>query len=291
MYVYSPRSATPSRLRVLPAGACLYLREALSQTQARAVAGWLEESPDSALRLELPAFDVLRWLEGVAPTRLFLGSGPPPPGLLPLERVEFVTFFAGDGVAAWLRMLPGVRVVRVALRGTLFDAAQLAGASLAGCSIVEGSVVNLQLLEPTGVRALELRDVAVDRFDDVAALPRLRALRASAVERVRSLSALSGHAHLRSLWLQRLPYLERLSDLLALPSLESLELAGLWQFGMLEADVLYSLPRLARAGIDIGGRRKNIEITKRLRLPPAAPFCLEREAAPNREGGYDLTTS
>jgi hypothetical protein len=279
VFVYSPRPATPARLRALPPGACLYLRDALSQTQARAVAGWLEERSDATLRLEPPAFNVLPLLQG-APVRLFLGSGPPPPGLLPLERVERVTFSAGDGIAAWLRVLPGVRIVRVVLRGARFDAAQLAQASLAGCSIVEGSIVNLRALEATGLRALELRDVAVDRFDDVGALSQLRALRASAVERVRSLSALSGHAHLRSLWLQRLPYLERLSDLLALPSLESLELVGLWQFGMLEADVLYSLPRLARASIDIGGRRKNIEFTKRLRLPPAAFFCLEREASP-----------
>lgn len=258
----------------------MYLREALSETQAGAVAEWLEERAGATLRLESPAFDALRRLQGAASMRLLLGNGPPPRGLSPLERIEHVTFSAGDFVSAWLRVLPGVRVVRITLRGGRFDAAQLAGASLAGCSIVEGSVVNLRALEATGLRALELRDVAVDRFEDVGALPRLRALRASAVERVRSLSGLSGHARLRSLWLQRLPHLERLSDLLALPSLESLELAGLWQFGMLEAEVLYSLPRLARAGIDIGGRRKNVEIDKRLRLPPAAPFCLEREASP-----------
>ena len=277
--MYSPRSVTPAGLRALPPGACLFLREALPEAQARAVAGWLEDRSDATLRLEPPAFDVLRRLEGATPMRLLVASGPPPQGLPPLERVECVTFFAGDAVAAWLRVLPAVRVVRVALRGARFDAAQLAQASLSGCSIVEGSVANLRALEATGLRALELRDVAVERFDDVGALPQLRALRASAVERVRSLSGLSGHARLRSLWLQRLPHLERLSDLIALPSLESLELAGLWQFGMLEAEALYSLTRLTRASIDIGGRRKNIEIDKRLRLPPAAPFCLEREAS------------
>ena len=258
----------------------MYLREALPDTQARAVGAWLEERSDATLRLEPPAFDVLLRLQGAEPLRLLIGSGPPPQGLLPLERVGCVTFFTGDAIAAWLSVLPAVRVARIALRGARFDAAQLAGASLSGCSIVEGSVVNLRALEATGLGALELRDVAVDRFEDVGALPQLRALRASAVERVRSLSGLSGHVELRSLWLQRLPHLERLSDLLALPSLESLELAGLWQFGMPDAEVLYSLPRLARASIDIGGRRKNVEIDKRLRLPPAAPFCLEGEASP-----------
>jgi hypothetical protein len=263
----------------LPPGACLYLREALEEPEARAVGAWIEDRSDAMLRLESPAFGVLRRLEGSTPMRLLLGSGPPPSGLSPLGRVERVTFFSGDGVAEWLRILPGVRVVRIALHGARFDATQLARASLGGCSIGEGSVVNLRALESTGIRALELRDVAVDRFEDVGALSQLRALRASAVEKVRSLSSLRGLAELRSVWLQRLPHFERLSDLLALPSLESLELESLWQFGMLEAEVLYSLPRLARASIDIGGRRKNVEIHKRLRLPPAAPFCLEREAS------------
>ncbi|MEO7202327.1 MAG: hypothetical protein ABI431_05970 [Candidatus Tumulicola sp.] len=269
-------------MRTLPPDACLHLREALPETLSREVVAWLEERPDATLRLDSLAFQLLQRLGAAAPRRLVLGAGPPPTGLPALQRVECVTFSASKGIGGWLRRLPNARIVRVALRGTRFDATQAAGVPLAALSIVEGSVANLRALQATGLRALELRDVAVDRFDDVGALPQLRALRVSAVERVRSLSGLSGHAQLRSIWLQRLPHLERLSDLLALPSLESLELAGLWQFGMLDADVLYSLPRLARASIDIGGRRKNIEINKRLRLPPAAPFCLEREASENR---------
>jgi hypothetical protein len=264
----------------LPPDACLHVRESLPETVLREVVEWLQERPDATLRLDSLAFQLLRRLGAAAPRRLVLGAGPPPTGLPALQRVECVTFSASEDIAGWLRLLPNARIVRIALRGMRFDATQAAGVPLAGLSIVEGSVANLRALESTGLRALELRDVAVDRFDDVGALPQLRALRVSAVERVRSLSGLSGHARLLSMWLQRLPHLERLSDLLALPSLESLELAGLWQFGMLEAEVLYSLPRLARASIDIGGRRKNVEIDKRLRLPPAAPFCLEREASP-----------
>ena len=65
----------------------------------------------------------------------------------------------------------------------------------------------------------------------------------------------------------------RVCDLLRFARLEQLELLGFWQFSIAEVEPLLALPRLLRAEIDIGGRRKNVELYRRVRW--AYPWPVE----------------
>jgi hypothetical protein len=238
---------------------------------------WVAERPDACLRLEGSAVNVLTSLSG-GPRHLLLGrDAHVPPRLASLTRVETVLFSRADGVARWLSVLPNVRFVRILLHGDDLDAAAIATPSLLGLSLGEGRVRNARALSDTrGLRVIELRDVRLDDFAAIGDLPELRALRLARVGPLTSLRPLAGHRAMRSLALQDLVHLRSLDVLSSLPMLESVELRGLWQFAIPDAQPLFAVPRLARASVDIGGRRKNVEIIKRLGLPPAQRFDAER---------------
>ncbi|HEY1427971.1 MAG TPA: hypothetical protein VGF18_00225, partial [Candidatus Tumulicola sp.] len=111
-------------------------------------------------------------------------------------------------------------------------------------------------------------------------LASLRSLRLSAIERLSSIEALRGHCGLRALWLQRLPFLNSLNVLGTLPALESLQLSKLWQFDLRDTAVLFDIPALQRVSVDVGGRRKNVEVEKRLGLPLAYRLDAKRFTEP-----------
>ncbi len=66
-----------------------------------------------------------------------------------------------------------------------------------------------------------------------------------------------------------------------LQKLEQLELDGLWQFDVPDVEPLLAMPALVRAKVDIGGRRKNVELYKRARWAYPWPFESVMEAARN----------
>jgi hypothetical protein len=277
-HVHALRPGGLSKLDTLPPDACLHLRDRLSQSEVKTISVWMQERPRSTLRLDgacepLDRFDTLT-------RNIEIGPNAVPPDARSFEGVERVTFASSPHAGRWLQHFPNARIVRIALHGGSLDAGDIAIARLTALSVAEGTVTNLAALHRAcELRTLELRDVAVDAFESVGRLGALRSLRLCAVERLASIQALRGHQRLRSLWLERLPFLQRLSDLQWLPALESLDLSALWQFGMRDAEVFFALPALRRAGIDIGGKRKNVEIVKRLQLPAVPPYSFEREAS------------
>jgi hypothetical protein len=280
-HVHALRPGGLSKLDALPPDACLHLRDRLSRVEVRTISGWLQAHPGSTLRLDHPAGELLDRFDTL-PRNIEIGRDAVSPDARSFDRVERVTFFGSSHPGRWLRNFPNARVVRIALHGGRLDAGDVAVGQLTALSLAEGAVTNLTALHDAHeLRTLELRDVAVDAFESVGRLGALRSLRLCAVERLASIQPLRGHRQLRSLWLERLPFLQRLSDLQSLPALESLDLSALWQFGMRDAEVFFALPALRRAGIDIGGKRKNVEIVKRLQLPAVAPYSFAREASAN----------
>jgi hypothetical protein len=177
-----------------------------------------------------------------------------------------------------------VRTLRVDARGETVDlqllaalpqlrGLSLASASLRGCG---GAGV------PSALESLELVRTRVDAIDPLLRHPAMVALRLANVDRLASLDALQQHAGLRSLALESVLHLESLRPIGTLPRLETLAIARLWQFNVDDAAFVREMPSLRALSIDIGGRRKNVEIAKRLNLPEAPPFDV---------AGYDFTTS
>ena len=163
--------------------------------------------------------------------------------------------------------------MRVRARGASLDASHLA--RLASLQRLHLDAVDLRacasLARPLSLRALDLHDARVDDIDGVLALP-LEALRLARVEPLRSLDPLHGNASLRALSIGEALDLADVRPIATLPHLESLELRGLWQFDVGDVAFIESMPSLRRLYLDIGGRRKNVELYKRRPLALPLPF-------------------
>ena len=97
---------------------------------------------------------------------------------------------------------------------------------------------------------------------EFAHLRELRSLRLNRITGMRSADALVP-VELNTIALEDMHELERVDGLARIASLEQLELLGLWQFEIDDVTWALNSERLRRAEIDIGGRRKNIELYRR----------------------------
>lgn len=107
-----------------------------------------------------------------------------------------------------------------------------------------------------------------------AKLRNIQALRISRVTGIHDCASLAS-LPLRTLALEHLHELRSLRRLNELAKLEQLQLLGTWQFDIADVEWALDLETLARAEIDIGGRRKNVELYRRAswaypwRFPPS----------------------
>ncbi len=181
-----------------------------------------------------------------------------------------------------LAAVPALETLQVDFGGAAFDPSALSNvARLQRLSLARTTLCGRRAQSSPALQVLELRDVGAGGIDDMLRLPSLRALRLRGIAKLRSVDALADHPNLRILALESLVHLDSLRVLSTLPRLESLDIAGLWQFSLSDVGVITSIKGLRRLAIDIGGRRKNVEIYKQMRLPKPPPFDLR----------YDLTTS
>jgi len=152
----------------------------------------------------------------------------------------------------WPReFLPDSRYVRIAEPGLTLDPRELAR-QYPQLAVLDCSRIALTSLEfPPTLRALRLARITtpVD-LRAFAALP----LRTLALEHLREARGIDALMH----W----------------ATLEQLEMLGFWQLELNEAMPLVQLPRLMRAEIDIGGRRKNVELNRRATWAYPWPFEL-----------------
>jgi hypothetical protein len=270
----------PHALALLPENARIQWRAPLEPLDFERVVDWLEAHPAASLRLYGGACEQISALAGrIVPSQLDLETKRLPAAF---EALPAVTDLGIDGAhydpSAVLAAFPNLHVLRAVLRGAMFDAETLAAVpklerfSLAEARLTHGSAVATM----RALRVVELCDVVAD-IDDVNGVlraPGLRALRLRGISGLRSVDALARHRNLRVLALDGLLHLESLRVLMTLPSLESLDLVGLWQFELADVDFLGSMTSLRRFRIDIGGRRKNVEIYKQLRRCAPEPFDL-----------------
>ncbi|HEX8805618.1 MAG TPA: hypothetical protein VF741_01670 [Candidatus Aquilonibacter sp.] len=141
------------------------------------------------------------------------------------------------------------RYVRIAERGTTLDPRELAA-----------RYPNLEALDCSQVALVSLEFPAT-----------LRALRLAWIATPVDLRALEG-LRLHALSLEELRHLRGIDTLAGMTSLRQLEMLGFWQLTLGEVMPLVALRNLVRAEIDVGGRRKNVELYKRANWAYPWPF-------------------
>ena len=144
------------------------------------------------------------------------------------------------------------RYLRIAERGRTLDPRELAQ--------------QYPLLE-----VLECSGVALTSLDFPRSLRALRLVRIETPVDLRELAVLP----LRVLALEHLRHARGIDALARWNSLEQLEMLGFWQLELDDVMPLVELQHLVRAEIDIGGRRKNVELYKRANWAYPWPFELE----------------
>jgi hypothetical protein len=270
----------------LPPDARIQWRQRLADPDLTRAASWLGAHSRASLRLYGNACEQLEALAGSAPARLDLDA-PRLAGRLPsMPSVRDLTLEgAPPDLPQMLAAFASLDTLQADFRGAAFDLGALAGVpGLQRWSLAKAQLSGSPPPSLSTLRALELRGVAPDLIDVLLRIPALRGLRLCGIVGLRSIDALADHGNLRALALESLTHLEDLRVLSTLRRLESLDIAGLWQFSLADVSFLTSMHRLRRLAIDIGGRRKNVEITKKLPLPKPPPFDI-------RDASYDLTTS
>ncbi|MDQ2866359.1 MAG: hypothetical protein M3R51_09050 [Candidatus Eremiobacteraeota bacterium] len=147
-------------------------------------------------------------------------------------------------IGAAVACAPNVSTLRIATRDAILDAR-----TIAQCGIT--------LLDCSGLK----------RLLHLNALPSLRALRLARIAEEPALDV----PHLRALCIDEVA-ITSLDALHEMPELQQLDLRGLWQLSIQDARSLRSFPQLIRCWVDIGGRRKNIEIYREARWAYPWPF-------------------
>jgi hypothetical protein len=241
-------------LEELGPGARLSWREPLEPRSFARVAAWLAARPGASLRLHGSAVSQLPELAEALPEALSIDAAGlnllPTLRLLRVRSLE-IAGMPGD-LARVLDTFANVRALRLAARGE-----PLAPAALDG-------------------REMHVLDLSrVGAGPDVAALAGLNGLRSLRLYRLEGFARLDGiehHGLLAELALCGLLGVDDLEPLARLPALAALELTDMWQLDLPAVSVLDRLCRLSALSVDIGGRRKNVEVYRRLPLPRTGSF-------------------
>ncbi|MGR4065643.1 MAG: hypothetical protein ACLQPV_09400 [Vulcanimicrobiaceae bacterium] len=228
--------------------------EPLDPRSLARVAAWMAARPAATLRLHGSAVLQLPLLGDALPETVALEArmlGPMTAVRATGVRRLDLEGLPGD-LAAVLDAFPNVSGLRLAARGEI-----LAPDALTGRPI---RVLDLSRLDiGPGPRAFE-------------GLAGLRALRLYRLTGFKSLAGIERHGELRELALSGLLDVDDLEPLSRLSALSALELTGMWQLGLPAVEVLNRLSGLEALRIDIGGRRKNVEVYRRLPLRKPGPF-------------------
>lgn len=271
----------PSHLAV-PDGAraIVQWRGALAPAELQAVAQTAAARPaHTAIRLYGAAAAQAGEIAAWAPASLALDARALPshlPAFAGVRELE-LTGVPDGGLAPLLRAFPNLRSLRVAAPAGEIGVREFAGASQLNALAIAGAAVKPSAVGATlpHLRVLELRDVRVcgeRALDELLERAPLRALRLCRVTPLRSLAPLAGLRALDVLALQDLTAVDDLAPLHALQALRSLDVRGMWQLGVPDLGFVLDLPHLERLHVDIGGRRKNVELYKRRTLALPRPF-------------------
>jgi hypothetical protein len=250
-------------------------RRPLESMDVGIAAAWLNERPNAALRLYGAAAEQLWALpRGAVPGRIELDcSRLSEKSRYAIESVTDLTLFGirDRDPEPVLAAFPRVRTLTVRGRGEVVPATAFT------------VVPQLRFLELRSLRlsrasrlppldALDLANVDAGDVRPVLQLADLRGLAMRDIPALRSIGAVAHHPTLRFLRIANGLHLDSLQPIATMERLESLDLSGLWQFGLDDLAFLSSMPSLRALRVDIGGRRKNVEIYKRVVLPKPVRF-------------------
>lgn len=233
----------------------LALTETLKAPALEALLAALHDHPGAAVRVHGRAMDHLAALSGTPVRSLTLAQRP-----------------------STLPAFPSVR--RLALIGamTYGDLPSLFPNVTALTIDANGSAIDVRALQALGaLRSLDLSSGSITDAGAFSRLQGLRALRISRVTGVREPSPLV-ELPLATLALEHLHELASVAALRTISTLEQLELLGMWQFDVAGVEWTLEMRKLVRAEIDIGGRRKNVELYRRAAWAYPWPFASTRPA-------------
>lgn len=240
-------------LERLPDDTQLQWRSPPSSRSLEAVAAWIATRPHASVRLYGAALTSLAGFADMPQVRtLVVGQGDLPARLPVFAGVRRLELEQMLPAARLVRAFPGAVALRVAAADSTIDIAPLA------------TLERLRVLDCSGG--------IVEGLGSLARMPGLAALRLS---RTRGWSDVEAFAQtrIRALSLEHNVGLKSVASLARMSELEQLELRGLWQFNVDDMHWLAACGALRRATIDIGGRRKNVEIYRRAVWAAAWPFA------------------
>lgn len=266
----------PVRFDALAAGARVRLqwRSPLDGGALTAVREACARLPDASVRLYGQAMAQLTEVSAWPQVRAIAADGAGFDGV-PFAHVRALAL---DGVPASLASIaervPELRNLRIDARGATLRLGELANvARLESLEIVNAQCEGAaSLASLSSLRSLHVGDATVDDPNAIFALETIETLRLASVSEIRSIDALRGRDRLRTLALENLTHVDDVAALASLPLLESLTLTGMWQLHPAGVAFVAELPQLHRLDIDIGGRRKNLEIYRRRPFAYPLPF-------------------
>lgn len=224
-----------------PSGSFLTWREPLDVPTLRRVEAYVHNNPDVSVRLGAGAMRQLRDLRTWPLRRLRIDGEP---HAARIEAVRELHLESAMNFSALAEAFPNLSALRISARGATFDAKSFSGAKLGK-------------LDLSGLKCVT----------NLGELPHLHALRL-----VRTMNEPDlGGLNLRTLAVDDVA-LRSLEAVTSMRELEELELRALWQLQIADASPLAALPKLVRGWVDIGGRRKNIEVYRRVRWAYPWPF-------------------
>jgi len=148
-------------------------------------------------------------------------------------------------------------------------------------AIDRGAFDTAPLVEHATLAALSVANLPAEAL---AIGPHLRAIRTTGVP-LRTLERFRSGSALERVECSRCDALESIEALAALPMLRELALEGCWRLDLQATIVFLRTLPLQALRIDIGGRRKNVEVDKRLKLARLTPFPTPESVRHLRQDG------
>ena len=191
-----------------------------------------------------------------------------------LNRTDSDGFTAAEGAGAltiaapanrWTHVFPHVRRLTLDAPCTL-DGLSAAFPLLRALRIGDG-FKHVNASDFAGLESLVELDIShasITGLERLAELRCLQALRLAHIEGLRMLEPVA-ELPLRTLAIEHQPQLQSSAALRRITGIEQLELAGMWQWTIEECEWLFEMDSLKRVAVDIGGRRKNVELYGRAR--------------------------
>jgi len=251
-----------ARLDALPAPVMVSWSVPLAESALRRVRAWCEGRSETRLRLHSGAASQAAAFANTPLAELTLAG--PFDGTVRFKSVRELVLDTPLPAIALERAFPNLRTLRIGWGARNVELMSLRG---------------LHQLERLDLSHLELE--RADSLEPLSELPALRELRVARLHGLRSLAGLE-RMRLRTLCVEEQSQLESLVPLAACTPLEQLELLGMWQWSIEDMEWAFGLPALVRARIDIGGRRKNVELYRRARW--AYPWPVFSGVCANRVG-------